>query len=251
MKSLTGLLHSALVIGGFTFVIAGCEPSMYYNPNAPDDASQSNAQQVSIQSEPTAQTAAVELSDREAARQICVEGSMAECQAACDGGRLAMCVTLAQELHSGARVPADPERADRVLAQACNGGKLDACLQRGIWLESSDVDEAADLFMRGCEARRTDSITTTVSCGLWMSLLDAHVYEPNDGDRYAGLFRVCTLEEKGALVPGSTLNDGTLSLHYVGGACGRLKDLGMSSGAPPSNVATMTANAPNPFAPKW
>jgi hypothetical protein len=192
------------------------------------------------------------MSDQEAARAICVEGSMAECQAACDGGRLAMCVTLAQELHSGARVAADPERADRVLAQACNGGRLDACLQRGIWLESSDVDEAADLFMRGCEAQRTDSVTTTMSCGLWMSLLDAHVFEPNDGDRYAGLFRICELEQDNALVPGSMLRDGAITLRYSGGACGRLKDLGMSAGASMTSQSTDVASSTtNPFAPRW
>lgn len=249
MKSLEGFIRAAVVIGGFTFVIAGCEPYTGYADTA-NYSGLRTAPQGSPQIEQTEQGASAQLSDQEAARQVCVEGSMAECQAACDGGQLAMCVTLAQELHSGARVPADPDRADRVLAQACNGGRLDACLQRGIWLESSDIDEAADLFMRGCEAQKTDSITTTMSCGLWMGLLDAHVYEPNDGDRYAGLFRVCTLEENGALVPGSTLNDGTLNLHYVGGACGRLKDLGMSAGSIPASRTSTTASA-NPWTPKW
>src|SRR5665213_2469105 len=60
-------------------------------------------------------------SDTAQARAICTEGSMAECEAACNGGRLAMCITLAQELHAGARVTADPIQADRVLARACNG----------------------------------------------------------------------------------------------------------------------------------
>lgn len=251
MKSLQHLGRILLMSGVAAFAVAGCQPYMFENGASGDPSYQSASSFRANSDDPRAtQPEQVSVSDQDAARAICVEGSMAECQAACDGGRLAMCVTLAQELHSGARVPADPDRADRVLAQACNGGRLDACLQRGIWLQSSDVDEAADLFMRGCEAQRTDSVTTTMSCGLWMGLLDAHVFTPNDGDRYAGLFRVCSLEESGALMPGSTLNDGSLSIHYAGGACGRLKDLGMATSAPPAHVASVTSTL-NPYAPKW
>ncbi len=134
-----------------------------------------------------------------------------------------MCITLAQELHAGARVAADPrERRSRARSRL-QRRTTRRCLQRGIWIESTDTDEAAELFMRGCQAERTDSITTQMSCGKWMTLLDEHVYEPNDGDQYAGLSRICALEESGALVPGTTLTDGSISTHYAGGACGTLE----------------------------
>jgi len=188
MRALESLRRVAAVVilgASASLLVAGCAE---YYPQDVDtsgytaewNASQNAAQAARIEA---ARPTPEQIKAREAAasRAICVEGSMAECEAACDGGRLAMCVTLAQELHSGARVTADPERADRVLARACDGGRLDACLQRGVWLTSSDADEAAELFMRGCEAQRTDSVTTTMSCGLWMTLLDQHVYEPNDG----------------------------------------------------------------------
>jgi hypothetical protein len=250
MKRLNPLSRVTAVAILGAFMLAGCEPYMSEDTGGSGYTPEWQAHVNAIEAARVAEAPRAQVSDQEAAREICVEGSMAECQAACDGGRLAMCVTLAQELHSGARVAADPERADRVLARACNGGRLDACLQRGIWLESSDVDEAADLFMRGCEAERTDSITTEMSCGLWMSLLDAHVFEPNDGDEYAGLMRICTLEENGALVPGSTLNDGAMTLRYAGGACGRLKDLGMATGSGSTSSSPNVA-AMNPYAPKW
>jgi hypothetical protein len=252
MKRLNPLSRIAAIAILAAFVMAGCEPYMSEDSGGSGYTPEWQAHVNAIESARVAEAPRAQVSDQEAAREICVEGSMAECQAACDGGHLAMCVTLAQELHSGARVAADPDRADRVLAQACNGGRLDACLQRGIWLESSDVDEAADLFMRGCEAQRTDSVTTTTSCALWMSLLDAHVFQPNDGDRYAGLFRICSLEQDGALTPGSTLKDGAMTLHYSGGACGRLKDLGMSVGTTRASAPTDVASATtNPYAPKW
>ena len=262
MRALESLRRVAAVVilgASASLLVAGCAE---YYPQDVDtsgytaewNASQNAAQAARIEA---ARPTPEQIKAREAAasRAICVEGSMAECEAACDGGRLAMCVTLAQELHSGARVTADPERADRVLARACDGGRLDACLQRGVWLTSSDADEAAELFMRGCEAQRTDSVTTTMSCGLWMTLLDQHVYEPNDGDEYSGLSRICALEQSGALTPGSTLTDGSIIAHYVGGACGRLKDLGMSAGSSlnrdlPQKQAPNTA-ALNPYAPKW
>ena len=182
-----------------------------------------------------------------AARATCSEGSVAECELACSGGRLETCTALAQILRAGTRVPADPERADAILLDACERGRLDACLQRGVWLRETDAVEAAYYFAHACSSDDA-GLTTTTACAEWMNFLDARAPEESPSDEVAGLSHVCTLEQTGKLVPGSTWTNGTLTVRYAGGACGRLKDLGMASAR---TGAARPAAGINAAAPRW
>lgn len=250
------LIERVVVVGIATFVLFGCgykypeDPSSYESSSAATEV----ATEASSSDVPTS-AAVTRVDDSAEARAICAEGSIAECEAACDGGKLAACVSLAQMMHAGTRVPADPDRASRILLRACDRGRSDACLQRGIWMQATDANEAAELYMRACDGPYAPNVSTTTSCALWMNLLDAHAYAPSQDDVIAGLSHVCELEEKGTLVPGSTITNGGLTLRYRGGACGRLKDLGMGIGASMTERVhaqnDAPPRAPNPAAPKW
>ncbi|MGH7280859.1 MAG: hypothetical protein ACRELY_04995 [Polyangiaceae bacterium] len=255
---------SAAILLVATYVLGGCG---YSYPQNPYDYGANTLVGTPTQTPSTDSTQAlVRSDDANAAREICAEGSVAECEAACDGGNLATCVNLAQMLHAGTRMPADPDRANRILLRACDRGRSDACLQRGIWMQATNIGEAAELFMRACDGAESGRASTTTSCAMWMNLLDEHVYAPSQDDEIAGLSHICELEESGALSPDSTITNGSLSLRYRGGACGRLKDLGMSGSmtmserAPaagdsqPAVTPLPRANASistNPAAPRW
>ncbi len=254
------MIRSAGILVVATYLLGGC--GYPYPRDAYDEAANTWV------ATPTAETSAmargdsshaiVRTDDANEAREICAEGSVAECEAACDGGNLATCVSLAQMLHAGTRMQPDPDRASRILLRACDRGRSDACLQRGVWMQATDIGEAAELFMRACDSAEKGRASTTTSCALWMNLLDEHVYTPTQDDEIAGLSHICELEESGVLSPGSTISNGSLSFRYRGGACGRLKDLGMTGAVTMSEAqvkssapASTTPVATNPAAPRW
>lgn len=250
------MIERAAVVINATFVFVAC--GYYRYPEDPYAYSAGTAPQVAVQDPDGAPSggaahALVRNDDADHAREICAEGSVAECEAACDGGNLATCVSLAQMLHAGTRMAADPDRANRILLRACDRGRSDACLQRGVWMQATNIADAAELFMRACDGAQVGASTTT-SCAMWMNLLDEHVFVPSPDDKIAGLSHICELEESGALVPGSSITNGALSIRYRGGACGRLKDLGMSGSVTMSEAqtsATPPTTASNPAAPRW
>ncbi len=68
---------------------------------------------------------------KRASYRVCTEGSIAECNAACDGGVPHACERLAKIYVDGTRLPTDAARAIKLLERECKGGDSDACLALG------------------------------------------------------------------------------------------------------------------------
>jgi hypothetical protein len=159
------------------------------------------------------------------ARATCSEGSVAECAAACQKGGNGACVELAAMYRRGSRVAKDDAKALALMASTCARGFSGACVQRGVWLRSVDPAEAVASFMRGCVMEVPEAY---LGCAMWFEDVNEKRYEPPQPDLVRGLRRICGLEQKGDLRPGSTILAGEIRAHYEGGACGRLKDLGVA-----------------------
>jgi len=65
-------------------------------------------------------------------KRICAEGSVDECQVACDGGNAHACYALAQIYSAGTRAHPDAARVGSLLERACDAGDVTACWHLGI-----------------------------------------------------------------------------------------------------------------------
>jgi len=159
------------------------------------------------------------------ARSTCEEGSVAECQAACDSRQPYACVLLAQMAYLGTRAPKDPQLGETIAGASCKLGAQESCVERALWLEEEAPSESATLAMKACTA--SDPVPSSLGCTLWMQLLEKGAYSPTQPELVAGLQRVCTHERVGDVQPGTPLATQQHVVLYNGGACGRLKDLGL------------------------
>jgi hypothetical protein len=161
------------------------------------------------------------------AEAVCEEGSVAECQAACDSRKPYACVLLAQIARDGTRVQKSDSAADAILAASCTQGAVESCVERALWLRASAPRDAATLAMQAC--RGDDVGLAVVGCALWMQLLEEKAFDVVRAERVEGLRQVCQREETGWLKPGAPIHTRESTVLYHGGACGRLKDLGTSA----------------------
>ncbi|HEY6562745.1 MAG TPA: tetratricopeptide repeat protein [Polyangiaceae bacterium] len=81
---------------------------------------------------------------------------VAECQARCNGGEAASCVSLGGIYLNGNGVPADLVRGSQLLKQACDRGDMSGCANLGIsYLKgvgvTQDFRQASSLLHRACE----------------------------------------------------------------------------------------------------
>jgi hypothetical protein len=145
------------------------------------------------------------------AQRICSEQSVSVCQAACDGGDSNACIEMAQMYMTGARVPHDMNRANRMLREQCTRGSMRACEMHGVQNLVLDPTASAASLKTACESE--EAPYNDVSCRMLLNLMDRKVYAPATSERIALFRRMCVRSQ-------------TATLTFLGEACGRLKDLG-------------------------
>jgi len=144
------------------------------------------------------------------AASTCLEESVVECTAACDGGDLDACVEVGTMYASGTRVARDVTKGGGILRDACVKGSMRACFAHGTSSLATDPAAAASSLKVACEGAAAPWNQT--SCALLLHAFDSGAAVPK-AERIAALREMCARETSGKLPKL--------------GACGRLRDLGI------------------------
>ena len=146
---------------------------------------------------------------KSASDRPCDNLDLKDCQEACDAGKLATCVHLAEIYMQGQRVPRDVNRGGIILREACDAGSVKGCFEHGTYFQSLDPVKAAESLVKVCSG---DGAYSPTSCSMYLAMVDRHAIAPSRDDLISVLHRACQLEKS---APAAAIH----------GTCDRLKDL--------------------------
>jgi TPR repeat protein len=194
-----------------------CEPGAHAPASAPQSASaptSADPDRDRARRDDAAVSAAnkrldADMATKPASERPCDNLDLKDCQEACDSGKLAACVHLAELYMQGQRVPRDVNRGGIILREACDAGSVKGCYEHGIYFQSLDPVKAAESLVKVCSG---DGAYSPGSCSMYLAMVDRHAIAPSRDDLLSVVRRACEIEK-------------SASAAAVHGACDRLKDI--------------------------